>query len=143
MSIGNNNSYTVFEWQIPQNRNIVLNTNINEFYTIGTAAPNSNEEQRQALIDYPIIYAVYRCSTDDGAHDAEIVCTCQVNALASVPAKVITFPASGGAAIFTDTNHLPLTTDDLLAWEITGGGGAGTTTIRAESWSFIAQGSPA
>jgi len=121
--------------RLPQNRNIQLNTNIDENYTIGEPAPNNSIEQRQCLIGFITNWREYRCYTDNGLHDAVITLTGQTNGIDN--AMVITIPASAGSAVYVSTPDVNFAVNDLLSIIIEGGGGAGNTHNRNDCWTLV------
>ncbi len=117
-------------WCYIQSSNFNLNANIGEFFSFGnTSSGTINTRKNVVVINQTL--RTFMVNLNTGTHDAEMTITLGIDATPTT--RIITIPASAGAAIYTQEGSTLLNALSFFAYEIEGGGGAGNSAIM--SWS--------
>ena len=113
---------------------LTLSGEINEFFWLGETPSSTNINVRQAPVAFNTTVGLFAFRLTNGAHDAEITLTLQIDG--SSTTKVATIPASVGAGTFTEDTNVSVAALEQLTFIIEGGGGAGTTSLNGYSLEF-------
>ena len=118
-------------YQLTSNSNFNLNTNIDEWFSFGAVVSQTTFNQRKNILIHQATLMTFLINLNSGLHDAEMTVTLDIDG--SLTTRIITIPASGGAAILTETGSSPIAALSAFAYKIEGGGGTGNTAIMGYS----------
>ena len=120
-----------------QNCSVAIQAEDNEFMGFGINSSNTNEGARSDIIPRNVTLRRLIINLSGGAHDEVITFGLSVDTVAST-VKIITIPASGGAAKLTDDSIVAVLAQQQMAYEIqVTGAGSGTTTLQGFSQEFL------
>ena len=131
----NSTGYILSKALMTQNSNFALNANIGEFFGFGLSTSNSGENTRFNTSPMTTTLVNFLINLSSGAHDAVMTITLSVDGTDDAT-RVITIPASGGAAILSMSGSTPVEIGTTTSYHIEGGGGAGTTSMKGYSQEF-------
>ena len=125
-----NTGYTINRWCYIQSCNFNLNANIGEFFGFGQPSSLTINPRKNIVVINQIL-GRFVINMQSGAHDAAMTVTLDIDG--TLTSRVITIPASGGAAILSDEGDTAITADSAFSYKIEGGGGAGNSAMMGYS----------